>query len=58
MNLVPPSNRPALLSRLLIFLSALLDALSFFFLCLSFSNLTHFLHTWCIRLLAEESSAE
>ncbi|MFZ0298415.1 MAG: hypothetical protein WAM13_08710 [Candidatus Sulfotelmatobacter sp.] len=42
------------ISRLSAFVSAILDSLSYFFLCLSFSSLTHLLGTWWNRFLAQE----
>lgn len=42
------------LSQLSIFVSAILDSLSYFFFCLSFSSLTHLLGSWWDRFLAEE----
>jgi hypothetical protein len=42
------------LSQLSIFVSGILDSLSYFFFCLSFSSLTHLLGSWWNRFLAEE----
>src|SRR5580692_6100854 len=42
------------LSQVSIFVSGILDSLSYFFFCLSFSSLTHLLGSWWNRFLAEE----
>jgi hypothetical protein len=42
------------LSQLSIFVSGILDSLSYFFFCLSFSSLTHLLGSWWNRFIAEE----
>jgi hypothetical protein len=42
-------ERPALLSRLSVLLSGILDAFSSFFFYLSFSSLTHLLGSWWNR---------
>ena len=42
------------LSQLSVFVSGILDSLSYFFFCLSFSSLTHLLGSWWNRFLAEE----
>jgi hypothetical protein len=42
------------LSQLSVFVSGILDTLSYFFFCLSFSSLTHLLGSWWNRFLAEE----
>jgi hypothetical protein len=41
------------LSQLSVFVSGILDSLSYFFFCLSFSSLTHLLGSWWNRLSAE-----
>jgi len=46
-------SRPSL-SQLSVFVSGILDSLSYFFFCLSFSSLTHLLGSWWNRFLAEE----
>jgi hypothetical protein len=43
-----------LLSRLSVFLSGILDSVSFLFFCLSFASLTHLLTSWWTRFLPEE----
>jgi len=42
------------LPQLSIFVSGILDSLSYFFFCLSFSSLTLLLGSWWNRFLAEE----
>jgi hypothetical protein len=42
------------LSQLSVLVSGILDTLSYFFFCLSFSSLTHLLGSWWNRFLAEE----
>jgi hypothetical protein len=44
----------ASVSELSFFVSGILDSLSYFFFCLSFSNLTHLLGSWWNRFLGEE----
>jgi hypothetical protein len=43
-----------LLAQLSVLVSGVLDSLSYFFFCLSFSSLTHLLGSWWNRFLAEE----
>jgi hypothetical protein len=49
MSLSQPS-----LAQLSVLVSGVLDSLSYFFFCLSFSSLTHLLGSWWNRFLAEE----
>jgi len=42
------------LTQLSVFVSGILDGLSYFFFCLSFSSLTHLLGSWWNRFSAEE----
>jgi hypothetical protein len=49
----PSLSQPWLL-QLSVFVSGILDGLSYFFFCLSFSSLTHLLGSWWNRFLAEE----
>jgi hypothetical protein len=44
----------ASLAQLSVLVSGILDSLSYFFFCLSFSSLTHLLGSWWNRFLAEE----
>jgi len=49
----PLLSQPSL-SQLSVFVSGILDGLSYFFFCLSFSSLAHLLGSWWNRFLAEE----
>jgi hypothetical protein len=53
-SLSVPSLSRVSLSQLSVLVSGILDSLSYFFFCLSFSSLTHLLGSWWNRFLAEE----
>jgi hypothetical protein len=53
-NSARQSERLTLLSRLSIFVSGVLDSVSFLFFCLSFSSLTHLLNSWWNHFQSEE----
>jgi hypothetical protein len=52
-SLSQPSSSQGSISQLSVFVSAILDSLSYFFFCLSFSSLTHLLGSWWNRFSAE-----
>jgi hypothetical protein len=54
LSLSQASSGQVSLSQLSFFVSGILDSLSYFFFCLSFSSLTHLLGSWWNRFLAEE----
>jgi uncharacterized protein YjbI with pentapeptide repeats len=53
-SLTQPSLTQPSLTQLSVFVSGILDGLSYFFFCLSFSSLTHLLGSWWNRFSAEE----
>jgi hypothetical protein len=53
-NSAPQSEGVSPLSRFPELLSGVLDSLSYFFFCLSFSNLSHMCTAWCSQFLSEE----
>jgi len=53
-SLTQPSLTQPSLTQLSVFVSGILDGLSYFFFCLSFSSLTHLLGSWWNRFSSAE----